>query len=165
MPTEFSEIWVPLGRTQEVMEILHAYFTEPEDDHEAYRRTGLYAWELYAAKPTSKWMAASHTSGEDEWRDGALRIDPYWFAATPGDPAQAVLSPDLEADARLISIPFRLHWGKFQPIIDAPDRDWVDFFRPSTPAGTTSWRCGPQRDPPGHVPHSLWRDRFGLWDA
>ena len=48
----------------------------------------LYAWELYAAKPTPMWMAASHTSGADEWRDGVLRIDPYWFAVNPGDPAQ-----------------------------------------------------------------------------
>ena len=43
------------------MQILNTYFTEPKDPHESYRRTGLYAWELYAAKATPLWMAASHS--------------------------------------------------------------------------------------------------------
>ena len=163
VPTEFSEIWVPLGRTQEVMEILHTYFTEPEDDHEAYRRTGLYAWELYAAKPTSMWMAASHTNGEDAWRDGALRIDPYWFAANPGDPAQ-VFYPQIWQLMRDHQIPFRLHWGKFQPIIDAPDREWVDFFKAQYPRWDDFLALRAQRDPHDTFLTRYWRDRFGLWD-
>ena len=52
LPTEFTEPWVPLTRTREVMELLRGYFTGPRDEHEAYRRTGTYAWELYSAMPT-----------------------------------------------------------------------------------------------------------------
>ena len=163
VPTEFSEVWVPLGRAQEVMAILHTYFTEPEDDHEAYRRTGLYAWELYAAKPTPMWMAASHTSGADEWRDGVLRIDPYWFAANPGDPAQAFY-PQVWELMRDHQIPFRLHWGKFQPIIDAPNREWVDFFKAQYPRWDDFLALRAQRDPHDTFLTRYWRDRFGLWD-
>ena len=162
VPTEFSEIWVPLGRTQDVMEILNGYFTEPDDDHEAYRRTGLYAWELYAAKPTPMWMAASHTDGVDEWRDGALRIDPYWFAANPGDPAQ-VFYPAIWTLMRDHQIPFRLHWGKFQPIIEAPSRDWVDFFKAHYPRWDDFLTLRAQRDPHDMFLTRYWRDRFGLW--
>lgn len=164
VPTEFSELWVPLRRAQEVMTILHTYFTEPEDDHAAYRRTGLYAWELYAAKPTSNWMAASHTSGEDEWSEGALRIDPYWFAANPGDPAE-VFYPGVWTLMRDHQIPFRLHWGKFQPVIQAPDRDWVDFFKAQYPRWDDFLAMRAQRDPDGVFLTRYWRDRFGLWDA
>jgi hypothetical protein len=164
VPTEFSELWVPLGRTQEVMGILRTYFTEPEDDHVAYGRTGLYAWELYAAKPTSHWMAASHTSGEDEWRDGALRIDPYWFAANPGDPAE-VFYPAVWNLMRDHEIPFRLHWGKVQPAIDAPDREWVDVFKAQYPRWDDFLALRAQRDPAGVFLTRYWRDRFGLWDA
>jgi len=164
VPTEFSELWVPLRRAQEVMTILHTYFTEPEDDHEAYRRTGLYAWELYAAKPTSNWMAASHTGGEDEWSEGALRIDPYWFQANPGDPAE-VFYPGVWTLMRDHQIPFRLHWGKFQPVIQAPDRDWVDFLKAQYPRWDDFLALRAQHDPDGVFLTRYWRDRFGLWDA
>ena len=163
VPTEFSEVWVPLGRAQQVMAILHTYFTEPKDDHEAYRRTGLYAWELYAAKPTPMWMAASHTSGADEWRDGVLRIDPYWFAANPGDPAQAFY-PQVWELMREHQIPFRLHWGKFQPIIDATNPEWVDFFKAQYPRWDDFLALRAQRDPHDTFLTGYWRDRFGLWD-
>jgi hypothetical protein len=163
VPTEFSEVWVPLPRAQQVMEILHTYFTEPEDDHEAYRRTGLFAWELYAAKPTPRWMAASHTDGQDEWRDGVLRIDPYWFAANPGDPSQAFY-PQFWELLRDHRIPFRLHWGKFQPAADPQHPEWVDFFRAQYPRWDDFLTLRAQRDPNGTFLTRYWRDRFGLWD-
>ena len=51
------------------------------------KRRALYAWELYGAKPPRFWIAASHTTGDDEWKDGVLRIGTYWFGATRPDPA------------------------------------------------------------------------------
>jgi D-arabinono-1,4-lactone oxidase len=164
VPTEFSEIWVPLTRTQEVMEILRAYFTEPEDDHEAYRRTGLYAWELYAAKPTPLWMAASHSDGQDEWREGAFRVDAYWFAANPGDPSQTFY-PQFWELLRDHQVPFRLHWGKFQPAADPQHREWVDLFRAQYPRWDDFLALRAQRDPRGTFLTRYWRDRFALWEA
>ena len=35
LPTEFTEAWVPLTRTREVMELLRTYFSDPDDAHEA----------------------------------------------------------------------------------------------------------------------------------
>ena len=162
LPTEFTEIWVPLPRTQQVMQILNTYFTEPKDPHESYRRTGLYAWELYAAKATPLWMAASHSSGDDEWKDGVFRIDPYWFAGNPGDPS-LTFYPQLWQLLRDHGVPFRLHWGKFQPASGPDDRGWVDFFADQYPRWNDFLALRAQRDPNNIFLTSYWRDRFGLW--
>ncbi len=161
--TGFTEIWLPLPRTQQVMQLLQSYFTEPRDDRESYRRTGLYAWELYAAKPTRFWMSASHSTGEDEWKDGVFRIDPYWFAANPGDPAETFF-PQFWDLLRAHEIPFRLHWAKYQPEYDPGDRRWVDFFEALYPRWGDFLRLRADRDPSDIFLTSYWRERFGLWE-
>jgi hypothetical protein len=164
LPTEFTEIWVPLARTQQAMQLLRDYFSEPEDDHESYRRTGLYAWELYAAMPTPLWLNACHSAGEDEWSQGAFRIDPYWFAANPGDPSQTFW-PQFWELLRDHDVPFRLHWGKFQPPCSPEQREWVDYFAARYPRWEDFLRLRKQRDPNNIFLTDYWRDRFGLWDA
>jgi hypothetical protein len=62
-------------------------------------------------------------------------------------------------------IPFRLHWGKFQPIIDAEHRGWVDFFKAQYPRCEDFLALRAQRDPHAVFLTRYWRDRFGLWDA
>ena len=162
LPTGFTEIWLPITRTQQVMGLLREYFAEPADDHEAYRRTGLYAWELYAAQATPFWMSASHSTGEDEWKDGAFRIDPYWFAANAGDPTQTFFL-QLWQLLRKHEIPFRLHWGKYQPTYEPGDRDWVDFFKAQYPRWDDFLALRAVRDPNDIFLTGYWRDRFGLW--
>jgi hypothetical protein len=164
LPTGFTEIWMPLPRTQQVMQLLRWYFSEPQDDHESYRRTGLYAWELYTAKATPFWMSASHSTGEDEWKDGVFRIDPYWFAANPGDPSETFF-PQFWDLLRANDIPYRLHWGKYQPRYEPGDRHWVDLFRSRYPRWEDFLRLRASRDPADNFLTSYWRDRFGLWET
>lgn len=161
--TEFTEAWVPIARTREVMQLLEGYFSEPRDDDEAYRRTGTFAWELYSATPAPFWLSPAHSSGEDEWKDGALRIDPYWFADNAADPAEALFA-GLWQLLRAEGIPFRLHWGKFQPSYGRGERDWVDFFRSHYPRWDDFLRLRAERDPNNIFLTDYWRDRFGLWD-
>ncbi len=163
MPTEFTEAWIPLSRTQQVMQLLRDYFAEPEDAAAALRRTGTYAWELYAVMPERFWMNAAHSDGEDEWRHGALRVDPYWFAENAANPAETLFA-GLWSLLREAEIPFRLHWGKFQPLYPAGDRTWVDFFRSQYPRWDDFLRLRAQRDPNNIFLTEYWRDRFGLWD-
>ena len=164
VPMEFTELWIPLPRTQQVMELLKGWFDEPDDPHESYARTGLTTWELYMAKPTSFWLNASHTTGDDEWRDGAFRVDPFWFAANPGDPAVTFYPPlwELLRDA---GVPYRLHWGKYQPVFEAGDRRWVDFLRSHYPRWDDFLALREERDPNNIFLSAYWRDRFGLLDA
>jgi D-arabinono-1,4-lactone oxidase len=162
LSTAFTEIWLPLGRTEEVMLLLRSYFEEPSDDRVSYQRTGLYAWELYAAKATPFWMSASHSSGDDEWQHGVLRIDPFWFQANPGDPTQTFY-PQFWELLRAHEIPFRLHWGKYQPSFAPGDRHWVDFFERQYPRWDDFLALRKARDPKNMFLTTYWRDRFGLW--
>jgi hypothetical protein len=164
LPTGFTEVWLPLRRTDEAMRVLRDYFDSPDDDREAYRRTGTYTWELYAAMPEPFWLNPSYTSGDDEWSDGAFRIDPYWFAETSDDPTGGLFL-GLWTALRDAGIPYRLHWGKFQPAYPRGDRDWIDFFRSQYPRWDDFLALRERRDPNNVFLTSYWRDRFGLWDA
>ena len=137
--------------------------TTPEDDHEALSRTGTFSWELYSAVPEKFWMNASHSSGEDEWKEGVLRVDPYWFVGNSADPAETMFA-GLWSLLREAEIPFRLHWGKFQPRYPAGDRSWVDFFRAQYPRWDDFLRLRAERDPNNIFLTEYWRERFGLWD-
>ncbi len=88
----------------------------------------------------------------------------YWFAGNAGDPA-AVFYPQLWRLLRDNGVPFRLHWGKFQPIYERGDREWVDWFRALYPRWNDFLRLRERRDPNNVFLTSYWRDRFGLWDA
>jgi hypothetical protein len=163
VPTEFTETWIPLPRTRQTMALLHAYFTEPADDGEAYRRTGLYVWELYCAMPSPFWLSPAYTAGDDEWKDGAFRVDPYWFADSAGDPADTFFRRLWEL-LRDNAIPFRLHWGKFQPVYARGDRTWVDHFAGQYPRWEEFLALRARRDPNNIFLTDYWRDRLGLWD-
>jgi D-arabinono-1,4-lactone oxidase len=161
LPTAFTEPWMPVSRAREVMGLLEDYFSVPRD--QAYRRTGTYAWELYSAMPSSFWLSPAYSAGDDEWRDGVFRVDPYWFADNAGSPAE-LLYPGFWALLREAGIPFRLHWGKFQPIYGRGDREWVDFFRSQYPRWDDFLALRARRDPNNIFLTGYWRDRFGLWD-
>jgi D-arabinono-1,4-lactone oxidase len=163
VPAEFTEMWIPLARAQETMQLLKGYFTGPKQADEAFARTGTFAWELYSAEPTDFWMSASYTTGEDEWKDGVFRVDPFWFANNAGDPVEFYNQFwDLLRDA---GIPFRLHWAKFQPRYAEGDRAWVDYFRSQYPRWDDFLRLRERRDPNNIFLTAYWRERFGLWDA
>jgi hypothetical protein len=163
LPTEFTEPWVPLPRTDEVMRLLRDWFGAPRDDAEALRRTGTYAWELYATGPERFWLNAAHSDGEDEWREGAFRVDPYWFAENAEDPVETLYA-GLWALLRDAGIPFRLHWGKFQPRFPPGDLSWVDFFAAQYPRWDDFLALRAERDPNNVFLTAYWRERFGLWD-
>jgi D-arabinono-1,4-lactone oxidase len=162
LTTDFTEPWFPVTRTREVMQVLDRYFREPKDGHEALRRTGTYAWELYSAMPTPAWMSAAHSSGNDEYRDGVFRVDPYWFADNRADPATTFYARFWKL-LRDKDIPFRLHWGKLQPVVEPYDTSWVDFFRAQYPRWDDFLQLRAERDPNNIFLTDYWRDRFGLW--
>jgi hypothetical protein len=163
VPTEFTELWIPLTRAQEALTILRDFLTEPADGRAALARTGTYAWELYSAKANPFWLSPSFSDGTDQWREGALRIDPYFFAANAITP-NAFFTP-LWEQFRLRGVPFRLHWGKFQPEVVAGDRTWVDCFAAQYPRWEDFLALRARMDPNNLFLTSYWRDRFGLWEA
>lgn len=163
VPTEFTEAWLPLPRAGEAMRLLRDWFAAPEDDAEALRRTGTFTWELYAAPPSPFWLNPSYSDGEDEWREGVFRIDPFWFAENAADPVESLYA-GFWSLLRGAGIPFRLHWGKFQPRYEAGDRTWVDFFHAQYPRWDDFLALRAELDPNNIFLSEYWRGRFGLWD-
>jgi D-arabinono-1,4-lactone oxidase len=160
LPTSFTELWFPLGRTKDVVNLLEDWFAGAADDRASYDRTGINAWELYAAKPNHFWLSPSYTTGDDEWRDGAFRVDVYWFVANDHSPARDFF-PRVWQLARDAGIPFRLHWGKYQPPM-AEDPAWRDVLRAQYPRWDDFLALRAQMDPGGTFLSSYWRAHFGL---
>ena len=106
----------------------------------------------------------SYTTGGDEWAEGAFRIDSYWYEGSPEEPTTSFY-PQFWELFKNLGVPFRLHWGKFQPAIAAGDRTWPDFFRSQYPRWDDFLALRERRDPNNIFLTSYWRDRFGLWDA
>lgn len=166
MATEFTEIWLPLGRATDAMNLLKSYFAKPALDPWArLAKTGTYGWEFYAADATTFWMSPSYSNGTDEWKDGVFRIDPFWFEDNAGNPAE-VFYPPLWNLLRDNGIPFRLHWGKFQPVIPTGDPEgWVAFFKSQYQQWDQFLTIRAEKDPNNIFLTEYWRSRFGLESA
>ncbi len=162
--SEFSELWVPLGRSQELVGLLRGYFAEPTDARDAYRRTGLFAYELYGAPAASGWLHPGYSDGEDEWREGTIRLDVYWIADNAEDPRERFFSQFWEL-LRNHEIPFRLHWGKVLPGSTPADRGWVELLRSRYPRWGDFLALRAELDPDEVFLTDYWRDRLGLWPA
>jgi len=160
LPTSFTELWFPLARTKDVMKLFGDWFADVADERASYDRTGVNAWELYAAKPNHFWLSPSYTTGDDEWRDGAFRVDVYWFVANDHSPAHEFF-PQVWQLARDAGIPFRLHWGKYQPAM-ADDPSWRDILRDQYPRWDDFLALRQQLDPDGVFLSAYWRAHFGL---
>lgn len=152
VPTMFTEVWVPLSFATKTTNALRDYFkglvTLP--------RTGNNAWELYASKVSDAWMSMSYSDGTDEWKDGAFRIDPYWFSHNSTSPRDLyhpiwVLLHDK-------GIPFRLHWGKIFPSIRDTQYNWRQIIVQSQyPRLQEFLALRKVKDPKGIFLSSYWR--------
>jgi D-arabinono-1,4-lactone oxidase len=147
LPTEFTEIWVPLERTGEVLRRLRAHY-----DRGGYEATGAFICEIYAARATRAWM---HPGYE---RD-SLRIDLFWFARNPGDPARGWFVQFWEL---LRPFGYRLHWGKHLPA--DPDLG-SRHLRRHTPRWDDFLAVRARLDPGDVFLTPYWRDALGIGAA
>ena len=162
VPTEFTETWVPLPRTREVMQLLNTYFTEPREDAEAYRRTGTYAWELYSAMPSPFWLSPAHSSGDDEWKDGVFRVDPYWFADNADDPTEDFFPQPVAAAARERR-PVPPHWGGVPAGLRARRPQLGRLLPRAVPALGRLPEPARRARPEQHLPHGLLARPLRAW--
>lgn len=100
LPTSFTELWLPLERSGEVMRRLKAlYATVPE-------AAGHFAVELYAGAASSFWLSPGNLGP-------AIRLNPFWYDGTPGDPRASVFRHLFDT---FDDLGYRLHWGKALPL-------------------------------------------------
>jgi len=143
LPTDFTEIWLPLERTGDVMRALRAHY-----DRGGYDATGAFICEVYAARRTRAWLHPAHQ------RD-SLRIDLFWFRRNPGD-ARIYF----ERFWKLLQpFGYRLHWGKILPADPALG---AHYLRRQYPRWDDFLAGRARLDPDGVFLTRYWRAALGV---
>ena len=160
VPIMFTEIWVPLSRAAEVTSAIRGYFEDGDPD-ESSVRTGNNAWELYAAKPSKTWLSMSYSNDEDDWSEGAFRVDPFWFKHNSG--SYNDLFRPIFLLLKNMDIPYRLHWGKIFPAMD-DEEITAEFLvnQKKYPRLKKFLELREKKDPGGIFLNSYWRHWFGI---
>jgi len=98
MPVWFTELWIPIDQSENVMKELYAFYTESDEN------TRAFSCEIYAAKKSRFWLSPAY--GTD-----VIRIDIFWFGKNLCDPVLF-----FQKFWNLLSkYNFRPHWGKYLP--------------------------------------------------
>ncbi|MGJ8691510.1 MAG: D-arabinono-1,4-lactone oxidase [Thalassotalea sp.] len=156
---EFTELWFPVSRTSEVVQVLRDYFNE-EVEQARLKRTGLFTIEVYMAKACEAWMAMGYSNGDDEWKDGAVRFEPLWFVDFFEDP-QEVFYPQFWRLFRDKGIDFRLHWGKMLPnILQGDPEGWAQYMRKQYPKWDEFLSLRAKMDPQQIFVSEYWRKQL-----
>lgn len=146
--TEFTELWVPLEKAHVAVQVMHDYFTHDDPD-EAYRRTGAYAFELYAGPASDFWMSPGFGTP-------CLRVNVFWFAKNAGSPRDHLYPPLWD---RLKGFDLRVHWGKHLP----PASDaWRAHYRRVYPKLDRFLELRAALDPKGLFVTRYWKDHLGI---
>jgi len=144
MPTDFTEIWLPLERAGEVMRALRGHY-----DQAGYAATGAFICEVYAARATHAWLHPGYQ------RD-SLRIDLFWFRRNPGDPARRYFEQFWKL---LQPFAYRLHWGKILPADPALG---ARYLRRQYPRWDDFLAAREQLDPDRVFLTRYWRSALGI---
>lgn len=154
MGTEFTEIWVPIQYTERCMQLMNQMFLDKGEE-----AVGWFSTEVYGAKPDSAWMSAGYSDGQDEYKDGVVRFDVFWFRANSGEPnVKGGFFQQYWDLFRDNGIPFRLHWGKYVPAYDFPY--WAEHYRKQLPKLDAFLELRAKRDPSNIFFTSYWRQRL-----
>jgi len=140
VPTDFTEIWIPLSQTAEVMRRLRTFYKQ-----KGYAATGSYSCELYAAKRSDFWMSPSY--GDD-----VFRVDVFWFGYNESDPAVSYYPQFWKL---LQDLPCRFHWGKYMPVNP-------QYLKKQYPQWEAFMALRAKHDPNQIFVTDYWRQRLGI---
>jgi FAD/FMN-containing dehydrogenase len=142
MPTRFTELWFPVEKTGEVMQILLQHFRQGEFD-----TTGTYTCEIYSTPASDFWMSASY-------QRQVVKVDPFWFGYNKGDPDEVYFSQYWQL-FRDKGLDYRLHWGKALS-------DDVDYLRQQYPRWDDFMQLRDRMDPHQIFVTDYWRKHLGI---
>lgn len=143
MPTEFTELWIPIEKTQQVMNALLQHY-----EKNGLSAAGTYACEIYAAKRSRFWLSPAYNQN-------VVRIDVFWFARNAGNPAKTFYPQFWKL---LKPFGFRAHWGKFLPPADSDTGR--EYMRQQYPRWDDFIKLRRKHDPLGIFLTKYWRDYF-----
>lgn len=160
MATEFTEIWIPIQYTQQVMNLLQKGFKPtPGSSQKQGILSGWFEIEVYPGPPSKAWINPGYTDGNDEYAEGTVRLDIYWFRGNEGMPntSEGFFEQYWEALKRQ-NIPFRLHWGKYIPAYNL--EDWAAYYKANLPRFQDFLDLRAQRDPHNVFFTNYWQTRL-----
>ncbi len=155
MGTEFTELWIPVQYCQKVMQLLRDYYqAHREKEGNNTEVTGAFPNELYAGHSSPFWMHAGYTNGEDEFSEGCVRFDLFWYTANDG-------APDGKGDYfdqfwRL----FRDHQIPYRFVPDYDVEDWTAYYSAQFPKMKDFLALRAQRDPNNIFLNTYWARRL-----
>jgi D-arabinono-1,4-lactone oxidase len=145
MPVWFTELWIDINKSEEVMDALKAYY-----DSQPITIDLSFSCEIYAAKQNIFWLSPSYNQD-------VIRIDVFWFANNLGDPATFYQSFwDL-----LAPFNFRSHWGKYIPdmVNSVPG---VAYIADKYPKWNDWMDLRNSMDPQQVFVNDYWRSKLGI---
>jgi hypothetical protein len=148
-PTSFTELWVPMDRSIEVMQSLQGLYRGGGDPVLAYEHTGAFSCEIYSAKASPFWMSPSY--GAD-----ALRINVFWFRKNAGSASDAFFPRFWRA---LKPFGWRPHWGKVLP---PASPEWTSHYRAQLPKLDAFLALREQLDPGRVFLTQYWKKNLGI---
>jgi len=141
LPTQFTEMWIPVAKTREVMCKLRNHYRNG-----GLAATGTYACEIYGTKRSHFWMSPAY--GED-----MVKVDMFWYGHNKGDPAESYYPQFWES---LKEFKYRFHWGKY--LAD----DSASYLRPLYPKWDEFMRIRAEFDPNQVFVSTYWRKHLGI---
>jgi hypothetical protein len=136
----FTELWIPLERSMEVMQDLRTHF---EDG--GFKATGTFTCEVYATPSSDFWLSPSY--GQD-----VIKVDPFWLTMNRGNPDEVYFPALWE---KLKKYDYRLHWGKSLS-------GEVDFLKPLYPRWDDWMQLRAELDPDQIFVTDYWRRHLGI---
>lgn len=145
-PVWFTELWIPLDKTEVVMTTLRDFYADANHPE----RAGTFCCEIYAGRKSDFWMSPAYNTD-------VIRIDVFWFANNTDGTPQDYYQQFWEL---LAPFDFRPHWGKFLP---APDgAQGVSYLRSLYPKWDDVLTLRAQRDPYNLFLTTYWQQHLGL---
>ncbi len=143
VPVKFTEIWIPLEKSMEVMVALRGLY-----EKSGYSAAGSFSCEIYSAKKSDFWMSPSYN------RD-VIRVDVFWFGYNYGDPAKDYYPQFWKLLMENKDLNCRFHWGKYMPINP-------EYLKAQYPKWEAFMRLREKMDPDQIVVTEYWRERLGI---
>jgi hypothetical protein len=150
MATDFTELWIPIERTREVMIALRDHYRA-----KGLSAAGTYACEIYAAKHSRSLLSPAY--GGD-----MLRVDIFWFAKND---AKAKYDFYPQFWWLLEPFGFRPHWAKSLPRRKGPKghEDYrVEYLRNRYPRWKRFMELREELDPHQVFVSPYWRNHLGI---
>lgn len=148
-PTEFTELWIPIEKTAQVMRALRDFYAGGGEAKQAYEHTGAFSCELYATAPSPFWLSPSYGGA-------VFRVDVFWFALNAGKPTDDFYPRFWRL---LKDFDFRPHWGKYLPPASA---EWQSYYRGNIPMLERFLALRAELDPKQIFVTSYWREHLGI---